>query len=318
LKCSVERMKAGGNHWAWDPEEDQWYGVVPRRGGKPEDIVWFRASNAFHGHVAGCYENEDSNIVFDLTVADGNVFFFFPPDTHGDDSLAKRNSLRSETQRWIFDPRSPTNTTVKPSIVWDTSGEFSRIDDRYVTKQYNHFWQARIDPSREYDFEACGPPAGGLFNCVGHYTWDGRTEDVFWAGPRATFQEPTFIPKENGTEGEGWIIALLNHLDVLRNDVVILDAQNIAKGPVATIHLPLKLKLGLHGNFVDHRDIEAWQDRRAPGGEVGPVKAADKPLAWQTKVLEESHSKTNGVNGTKGVNGTNGVNGANGTALPSS
>lgn len=45
LKCSVERMKAGGNHWAWDPEEDQWYGVVPRRGGKPEDIVWFRSGN---------------------------------------------------------------------------------------------------------------------------------------------------------------------------------------------------------------------------------------------------------------------------------
>jgi carotenoid cleavage dioxygenase len=45
LKCDPERQKKGENHWAWDPEEDQWYGLVPRRGGKPEDIRWFRSKN---------------------------------------------------------------------------------------------------------------------------------------------------------------------------------------------------------------------------------------------------------------------------------
>jgi carotenoid cleavage dioxygenase-like enzyme len=45
LKCSHDRLKKGGNHWAWDPNEDQMYGIVPRRGGKPDDIVWLRADN---------------------------------------------------------------------------------------------------------------------------------------------------------------------------------------------------------------------------------------------------------------------------------
>jgi carotenoid cleavage dioxygenase-like enzyme len=45
IKASLDRLKKGGNHFAWDPNEDQWYGVVPRRGGKPEDIKWFRADN---------------------------------------------------------------------------------------------------------------------------------------------------------------------------------------------------------------------------------------------------------------------------------
>lgn len=45
LKVSQDRMKRGGNHWAWDPNEDQWYGIVPRKGGSPEDIVWLRAKN---------------------------------------------------------------------------------------------------------------------------------------------------------------------------------------------------------------------------------------------------------------------------------
>lgn len=45
LKVSLERTKKGGNHFAWDPKEGQWYGIVPRHGGKPEDIVWLRADN---------------------------------------------------------------------------------------------------------------------------------------------------------------------------------------------------------------------------------------------------------------------------------
>jgi carotenoid cleavage dioxygenase-like enzyme len=235
----------------------------------------------FHGHVAGCYENEEGQVVFDVTVADGNVFFFFPPDGEDASTLNARNRLQSITHRWVFDPKGKTGSHVKPEIRWDTSGEFSRIDDRFVTKKYNHFWQARIDPTREYDAAKCGSPAGGLFNCLGHYTWDEKSEDVLWAGPRATFQEPTFIPKDGGGEGEGWIIALVNRLDILRNDIVIVDAKNLKGGPLAIIHLPLKLRLGLHGNFVDQREIEGWQRRREPNGEVGPACPAQKPLAWQ-------------------------------------
>ncbi|KAB5575377.1 carotenoid oxygenase [Coniochaeta sp. 2T2.1] len=306
IKMSLERMKKGGNKFAWDPNEDSWYGLVPRRGGKPEDIIWFRADNAFHGHIAGCYENEAGQVVIDLTVADGNVFFWFPPEGQP----PKRDNFSSPTMRWVLDPKAPTETRIKPSLVWPINGEFSRIDDRFTTKKYKHFWQAVVDPSRPYDFAKCGPPAGGLFNCLGHFTWDmddplaKGTEDVYFAGPTKTFQEPTFIPKTDGAEGEGWLIALLNHLDELRNDVVIFDAQHMAKGPVATIHLPLKLKLGLHGNFVDHRDIEAWQRRRdAETGDVGPVKVAAEPLPWQKKMMAEKEKgeQPNGVNGLNGV-----------------
>ncbi|KAF3763849.1 carotenoid oxygenase [Cryphonectria parasitica EP155] len=289
LKVNVDRMKGGGEKFAWDPDEDQWYGLVPRRGGKSEDIIWFRADNAFQGHVAGCYENEQGNVVVDLTVADGNVFFWWPPDPEPEGNIRQPGKLRSPTTRWILDPKAKTNTRVTPAFTWPTNGEFSRIDDRWVTKKYKHFWLAKVDPTRPYDFPKCGPPAGGLFNCLGHYTWnpdeplaEGK-EDVFFAGPTVTFQEPSFIPKDGSSEeGEGYLIALMNHLDVLRNDVAIFDAQNLAQGPLAVLHLPLKLKLGLHGNFVDHRDIEAWQRQRdAETGQVGPVKIATEPLPWQ-------------------------------------
>ena len=306
-------------------------------------------SAGFHGHVAGCYENEDGHIIFDLTVADGNVFFFFPPETEKPSAAQKRNQLKSPTTRWVFDPKAPSGTRVTPAETFDTNGEFSRIDDRWVTKKYNHFWQARVDATRDYvgflctlsppftselpmrnlvsvisgiltsryrfcvltsnqDFAKCGPPAGGLFNSIGHYTWDGRVQDTYFHSPTTTFQEPTFIPKEGGGEGEGWIIALLNHLDVLRNDIVILDAQHLAKGPVATVHLPLKLKLGLHGNFVAKKEIDAWSDRRGKSGDLGPVKIAEKPLLWQERV-RNGHLNNGGEIDIASSNGThdNGV-----------
>lgn len=188
----------------------------------------------------------------------------------------------------MFDPKLPSGSRVEPFEEMDTfSGEFSRIDDRLVTKKYNHFWQCLIDPSREYDFKLCGFPVGGLFNCLGHYTWDKSVKDVFYAGPTMTFQEPAFIPKGTAVEGEGWLIVLLNHLDVLRNDICIFDAQNLAAGPVAVVKLPFALKLGLHGNWVDQSEIKTWQDRRSEGGDVGPAKAAEKPLPWQIKEAEE-------------------------------
>lgn len=242
--------------------------------------------------MAGCYENDEGKVVLDLTVADGNVFFFFPPEGEQETGVKQRNRLSSPTTRWLFDPQAPTGTRVTPALTWPTNGEFSRIDDRVVTKRYRHFWQARIDPTKPYDFAKCGPPAGGLFNCLGHYTWNhdeegqgvAGEEDVYFAGPTSTFQEPSFIPRDGGGEGEGYLIALLNHLDVLRNDVVIFDAQNLAAGPLATLHLPLKLKLGLHGNFVDQREIEAWNKRREE--ELGPVRVATEPLPWQKTTVD--------------------------------
>jgi carotenoid cleavage dioxygenase len=45
LKCNTDRLRKGGNHWAWDPNEDQWCGVVPRMNCGPDDILWFRSDN---------------------------------------------------------------------------------------------------------------------------------------------------------------------------------------------------------------------------------------------------------------------------------
>src|SRR4051812_11347859 len=107
-------MKISGMGWYLGGEESQKTssGFVPIMVSSAIDpgSSPYSQRPAFHGHVAGCYENDDGHIVFDLTVADGNVFFFFPPLDEKESPLAKRNQLRSPTCRWIFDPKAKSGT----------------------------------------------------------------------------------------------------------------------------------------------------------------------------------------------------------------
>ncbi|MBK5287825.1 MAG: carotenoid oxygenase family protein, partial [Acidimicrobiia bacterium] len=64
-------------------------------------------------------------------------------------------------------------------------------------------------------------------------------------------QEPVFVPRsDDAAEDEGWVMAYVHDPDRNAADVVILDAQDFAGPPVATVHLPVRVPFGFHGNWV--------------------------------------------------------------------
>ena len=46
------------------------------------------------------------------------------------------------------------------------------------------------------------------------------------------------------------MLAYIYDADANRSDVVILHAQDFAAAPVATIHLPMRVPFGFHGNWM--------------------------------------------------------------------
>ncbi len=46
-----------------------------------------------------------------------------------------------------------------------------------------------------------------------------------------------------------------NRLEEHRSDLLIFDALDIEKGPIATIQVPIRLRFGLHGNFAPSEEI---------------------------------------------------------------
>ena len=48
---------------------------------------------------------------------------------------------------------------------------------------------------------------------------------------------------------------ICNRLEEHRSDLLLFDALEIAKGPIATIKIPIRMRFGLHGNWADAADI---------------------------------------------------------------
>ena len=42
---------------------------------------------------------------------------------------------------------------------------------------------------------------------------------------------------------------------LFHSDLLLFDALDVEKGPIATINVPIRLRFGLHGNFASAEDI---------------------------------------------------------------
>ena len=52
-------------------------------------------------------------------------------------------------------------------------------------------------------------------------------------------------------EDEGWAMGFVHFSDTDTTDLVILDASDMSKPPVARVHLPQRVPFGFHGSWVD-------------------------------------------------------------------
>ena len=93
-------------------------------------------------------------------------------------------------------------------------------------------------------------------NCLCLIDHETKAEQHYWCGPVSSLQEPCFIPRgKDAGEGDGWIVQICNRLDESRSDLLLFDALDIEKGPIATIRIPVRMRFGLHGNWADAAEI---------------------------------------------------------------
>ncbi|KAJ5317838.1 Carotenoid oxygenase [Penicillium antarcticum] len=249
--CDLERMKQGGEHWQWSPETPFYIGVIPRHGAKTSDVKWFTYKNSFPGHTANAYEQDDGKILFDLGLSDKNVFYWWP-DAQG--NSPDPSKLHSQLTRFTVDPKAEEKRLPEPQVLHGGNSEFYRIDDRFMGRKYSHSYFDLMDPSLGTDFAAIGPVMGGgypPYNSLAHHDESTGKTEVYFPGCTHLVQEPVFIPRVGSTEeGDGYLMALVNNYRTLSSELHLLDCQDFTKAR-AIILLPLRLRAGLHGNWVD-------------------------------------------------------------------
>lgn len=244
---SWERLEQGKPHFGFDTTMPVYLGVIPRRDAvQAEDIRWFKRGNCFASHVMNAWQ-EGTKIHFDIPEAKNNMFPFFP-DVHG----APFNGMEamSYLTRWTVDLASNSDDFESVTRLTETAGEFPRIDDRFTGLPYRYGWMLEMDYKRPVELK--GGSAGGLLmNCLCLIDHQTGAEQHWWCGPVSSLQEPCFIPRSaDAPEGDGWIVQVCNRLEEHRSDLLLFDALDIAKGPIATIQVPIRLRFGLHGNFA--------------------------------------------------------------------
>ncbi|MGN8001495.1 carotenoid oxygenase family protein [Sphingomonas sp. 22176] len=244
VTADLDRIKAGGRHFAWHPELGYQFGVM-RRDGDGSDIRWFTGPNCFQAHVLNAFEVGEL-VQLDMPSADGNVFHFFP---EADGTVPAPESLHFELTRWTLDLESDSNEAVRTTLL-DAPCEFPRCDNRVAGRRYRHGFMLGLD-MREYAVERLGPPPFQFLNLLLHI--DVTTGGVKrWApGDAECFQEATFVPRsEDAPEGDGYLLALVNHLETSTTELVILESLAVDRGPVARVKLPFRLRMSLHGNWL--------------------------------------------------------------------
>lgn len=242
---SLDRIKAGGIIFQWEPSMDQVYIAMPK-GGEAGDARFFHAPNAMPGHVVNAFD-DGGKLYLDLPVALDNVFWFFPDK---DGKFPPPGSFGTEVTRWCFD-MNDRNSQGVPSVMSTLAAEFPHCDDRYVGKPYKYGFMQASDHTQPYDADRAGPIMGFFFNTFLTMDMSTGNYDGWFCGETSSTQEPVFAPKSaTAAEGEGYVLGVVNRRAEHRSDLVILDAMNMAAGPVATIKIPVRLKYGIHGNWV--------------------------------------------------------------------
>jgi all-trans-8'-apo-beta-carotenal 15,15'-oxygenase len=79
----------------------------------------------------------------------------------------------------------------------------------------------------------------------------GGNHQVWDAGPRTYVSPPAFAPKPDATdEDEGWLVAWTLDAQTQKSGAVVLDASNLAQGPIARASFDVLLPAVSHTDFI--------------------------------------------------------------------
>jgi 8'-apo-carotenoid 13,14-cleaving dioxygenase len=218
----------------WNPDYGSRVGLLPRQG-TAEDIVWVDAPICYAFHPMNAYDRADGSVVIDLCVYET----LFKDDIRGPfgDSLPR-------LERWEVNPQ---RTKISTTVIDNAPQEFPRHAHRVGCAEYRYGYTAgfvgetlnasQLGPTLKYDL----------------VTGERSSYDY---GPGVGGGEPVFVERPNATaEDDGWLMTFTHAHDGSTASFVVLDAQDLARGPVAEVPLPQRIPYGFHGNWVSDRSV---------------------------------------------------------------
>ena len=234
LVTSRERLEAGEPMWAWDGDYPTMVGVLPRDG-EAADVRWFKGPARMTLHFINAVERGE-RIEMDLPVSD---------------SMGTPSSIR----RWSFDLGSKDDAFGE-TVLNDSNGPLVRMDDRFTGLDYRYGFGGHADPSRPLSGAVDPAMRGRLTNTWRRVDVAGGAERAFFVGDHQSLQECCFAPRRaDAPEGDGYLLGVVSNYADMSSDLVVVDAQRLEEGAVATVKLPFRLRSGTHGAWMPAAEL---------------------------------------------------------------
>ena len=212
----------------WLPEHPTRVGVMPRTGG---DVRWLDIDPVHVSHTLNAYDDGDS-IVVDLITAEGP---FDPADP---------GAIRPVLDRWTIGADK-----VHQRRIDDRPQDFPRVNQDWTTRPHR-FGYSAATALYGMPFTPEGIPGDQAFtNALVKHDLRRGTAEVHGFGRDEAVGEAVFAASGAG-EDDGYLLTYVHNPARGASDLVILSAQDFTGEPVARVHLPVRVPLGLHGNWL--------------------------------------------------------------------
>jgi carotenoid cleavage dioxygenase len=255
--ADIKRLKAGGAHWAHQQNLESWLGIMPRYG-KVSEMKWIKGPvgvSAFHEMNAF----DDGDLVhIDLCLTNSNAFPFM---REAGGINIPQQELQGALTRWTIDMSKAKPTIAERPL--GPSGDLPRIADKDQGRPYSHAWYMSMNPKGGPPMP--GGPVGVNFNCLLRIEVGTGRIDALGVPPGAAISEPVHVPSTKAGH-DGWLLTVVDipiNPDPAQqtpgeyfSELWIVDAGNVAAGPVAKVKPGLALRSQVHGTWVSRDKLD--------------------------------------------------------------
>ncbi|MFK8020574.1 MAG: carotenoid oxygenase family protein [Pseudomonadales bacterium] len=231
---SLERAMEGKPPFAWEPDKGVHVGILPRHGGTADDVRWLEMDPSFAFHFMNGFD-QDGVITIDCCLFDHAPLFQTPDG----ETTGKAEPFLTRLTMDLKDPEARVVTT----RIGNIESEFPICDPRFAGRTYRHGWFTAPDGALPSTME----DSDSFYNVLGHYDFETGESDHYSFGQDMP-SEALFVPKSaDAAEGVGYLLSVVTSFETRTSRLCILDAMNLAAGPIAVAHLSHHVPSGFHG-----------------------------------------------------------------------
>lgn len=230
ITLDIGRAISGGPAVDFEPQYGSRIGVMPRYG-TDEDVKWFDVETGVVIHTANAWD-EDSEVVLQASRSQ-------TADIAGA-GTSEGNNLE-ENQGHLYEWRINLETgSILERTLSDIPCDFTRVNDDYACHKTRYVYAGIFNTERAFTFDG-----------IMKYDNETGVTQAFKYGPNRHGGEAVFAPKVGSScEDEGYLICFVHDEATNQSECLIIDAQHLEAGPVATIIMPFRVPYGFHAGWV--------------------------------------------------------------------